>query len=139
MTGLTPLRIVNIVLGLMMLGFAGVQYNDPDMPQWVLLYAVPALWMYAVTFRLQEVVRSKDLMVLLGLTVVFYVVTVVYYWPTMPNFWLKEVWMVEETAREGMGLMIALVVMLVAVLNTKLPSAERRFKGRDATPQTGRA
>jgi hypothetical protein len=123
---MTPLNILNIVLGLMMLGFTAVQYNDPDVPQWVLLYIIPALWMYAVTFRLQGVLRSSDLMRLLWASVLFYIGTVIYYWPTMPNFWLKEVWIVEETAREGMGLMIALAVMLVAVLNTQLPSAERR-------------
>jgi Transmembrane family 220, helix len=132
---MSPMQVVNIILGLTMLGFAAVQYNDPDMPQWVLLYGVPALWMYAVTFRLQSIARSRDLTLLLGASVVFYIVTVVYYWPTMPNFWLKEVWIVEETAREGMGLMIALGVMLVAVLNLKLPSTERRARDRDAAPQ----
>jgi Transmembrane family 220, helix len=131
---MSAMSILNIILGLMMLAFAGVQYNDPDMPQWVLLYSVPALWMYAVTFRLQSVARSKDLMVLLGLTLVFYVGTVVYYWPAMPNFWLKEVWIVEETAREGMGLMVALAVVVVAVVNTRLPSAERR-KVRGVAPK----
>ncbi len=125
---MSPMQVVNIILGLTMLGFAAVQYNDPDMPQWVLLYAIPALWMVAVTFRLQSIVRSKDLKALLGASVVFYIVAVVFHWPKMPNFWLKEVWIVEETAREGMGLMIALAVMLVAVLNTQLRSAERRAK-----------
>ena len=120
---MTPLRALNIVLGLMMVGFTAVQYNDPDMPQWVLMYAIPALWMYAVTFRLPGVKGSSDLMRLLWATVVFYVVAVIFLWPAMPNFWLKEVWIVEETAREGMGVMIALGVMLIAVLNTRLQAS----------------
>lgn len=132
---MNPMRVVNVILGLLMVAFAGVQYNDPDMPQWVLLYIVPALWMYAVTFRLQSVLRSADLMRLMWASVAFYIGTVIYYWPAVPNFWLKEVWMVEETAREGMGLMIALVVMLVAAASTQLPSAERRAKTRNPTGQ----
>ena len=120
---MTPLRILNIVLGVTMLGFTAVQYNDPDMPQWALMYAVPALWMYAVTFRLESVRASVDLTRLLWATVAYYVVAVIFLWPAMPNFWRKEVWMVEETAREGMGIMIALAVVLVALLNTRLKSA----------------
>ena len=135
---MSPMRVLNIALALMMLGFAGVQYNDPDMPQWFLMYIVPAIWMYAVTFRMQSVRHSSELMGLLWASVVFYVVAVVFHWPAMPNFWLKEVWIVEETAREGMGLMIALGVMLVAALNTQLPSAERR-KTRGVTGQTNSA
>ncbi len=122
---MSPMRAVNIILGLLMVAFAAVQYNDPDMPQWVLLYIVPALWIYAVTFRLQGVLRSADLMRLLWASVAFYIGTVIYYWPAMPNFWLKEVWMVEETAREGMGLMIALVVLLIAALHTQLRGSDR--------------
>lgn len=136
---MSPMSILNIVLGLMMLAFAGVQYNDPDMPQWVLMYAVPALWMYAVTFRLQSVARSGELTALLWASLVFYIGAVVFHWPKMPDFWLKEVWVVEETAREGMGLMIALGVVVVAVVNLKLPSTERRAKNRNATPQPGGA
>jgi hypothetical protein len=117
---MTPMRVLNIVLGLMMVGFTGVQYNDPDMPQWVLMYAIPAIWMYAVTFRLQAVKASPDIMRLLWASAIFYIVAMIFLWPAMPNFWRKEVWIVEETAREGMGVMIALGVVLVALLNTRL-------------------
>ncbi|MEQ1807450.1 MAG: transmembrane 220 family protein [Burkholderiaceae bacterium] len=120
---MTPLRILNIVLGVMMLGFTAVQYNDPDMPLWVLMYGIPVLWMYAVTFRLPGIRASRDLTALLWATVVFYAMAMVFLWPTMPNFWRKEVWIVEETAREGMGVMIAFGVMLVALLNSRLQAA----------------
>ena len=136
---MTPLRIVNVILGLMMVGFTAVQYNDPDMPLWVLMYAVPAIWMYAVTYRLQGVLGSPDIMRLLWATAVFYVVAVIFLWPAMPNFWRKEVWIVEETAREGMGVMIALGVVLIAVLNTRLKSAARVVPGNAAAGKAKRA
>ena len=136
---MTPLRIVNVILGLMMVGFTAVQYNDPDMPLWVLMYAVPAIWMYAVTYRLQGVLGSPDIMRLLWATAVFYVVAVIFLWPAMPNFWRKEVWIVEETAREGMGVMIALGVVLIAVLNTRLKGSARGLTGSPAAGKAKRA
>jgi len=47
----------------------------------------------------------------------------VYYWPTMPGFWRKEVWRVEETAREGMGVMIGQLVLLAVLAATWRKSA----------------
>jgi uncharacterized protein (TIGR03382 family) len=45
----------------------------------------------------------------------------------MPEFWRKDVWWVEETAREGMGVMIALGVLVVVLAATLL----RRRASRD--------
>ena len=124
------MHILNVVLGLMLIGFAAVQYNDPDTWVWVTLYMVPAVWMYLVTFRPQSVSRSAYGMPLLWATLALYLAAVIFYWPQMPNFWRKEVWMAEETAREGMGVMIAFVVVLVAWLNTRLMPAGRAASRR---------
>jgi hypothetical protein len=48
----------------------------------------------------------------------------VFYWPTVPGFWHKDVWWVEETAREGMGVMIG-VAVLVVVLATAMARSRR--------------
>jgi hypothetical protein len=113
------MRYVHIVLGLLMVAFAAVQYNDPDALLWIVIYLVPAAWAFAAAFRLAQV-RSLAGERLLWLSVAIGAATTVYYWPTVPGFWRKEVWWVEETAREGMGVMIALAV-LVVVLATALP------------------
>lgn len=112
------MRYVNMLLGLLMVAFAAVQYNDPDALLWMAIYLVPAVWAFAAAFRLVQV-RSQAGERLLWLSVAVGVGTTVYYWPTMPGFWRKDVWWVEETAREGMGVMIALAVLLV-VLATAL-------------------
>jgi hypothetical protein len=112
------MRYVHIVLGLLMVAFAAVQYNDPDALLWIVIYLIPAAWAFAAAFRLAQV-RSAAGERLLWLTLVVGAATTVYYWPTMPEFWRKDVWWVEETAREGMGVMIALGV-LVVVLATAL-------------------
>lgn len=113
------MRYVNMLLGLVMVGFAAVQYNDPDALLWIVIYLVPAGWAFAAAFRLAQV-RSLAGERLLWLTVAVGMGMTVYYWPTMPGFWRQEVWWMEETAREGMGVMIGLGVLFVALATALL-------------------
>lgn len=107
------MRYLNIVLGILMLAFVAVQYNDPDGPLWMAIYAVPAIWAFLAAFRL-PVLRSPIGRPLLWLSIAAGLAAVAYYWPQMPGFWHQEVWWNEETAREGMGVMLLLIVLLVA-------------------------
>ena len=109
------MKYVNIVLCAFMVLFAGVQYNDPDAIFWIVIYLIPAFWAGMVAFR-PHVARAKTPLALLGASVAAYVVGTVYYWPTTPEFWRKDVWWETETAREGMGMMIATVVLAIALL-----------------------
>lgn len=108
-------RYVNILLGVVMVAFAALQYNDPDGLLWIVIYLIPAAWAFAAAFGLAQV-RSAPGTALLTLSVLAAVGAVIYYWPTMPDFWRKDVWWAEEAAREGMGVMIALLVLLFVVL-----------------------
>ena len=112
------MRYVLILPGLLMVAFAAVQYNDPDTLVWATIYLVPAAWCFAAAFRPAQV-RSLAGERLLWASVAVGAALTVFYWPTMPEFWRKDVWWVEETAREGMGMMIAFAVLL-AVLATAL-------------------
>jgi len=113
------MRYVNILLGVVMLGFAAVQYNDPDALLWIIIYLIPAAWAFAAAFRLPQV-RSPAGERLLWASLVVGAAMKVYYWPTMPEFWRKDVWWVEETAREGMGVMIGLAVLFVVLATVLL-------------------
>jgi hypothetical protein len=113
------MRYLHILLGLLMVAFAAVQYNDPDAPLWIVIYLVPAAWAAAAAFRMPKL-RSVAGERLLWATVAIYVGATVHYWPTMPGFWRKDVWWVEETAREGMGVMIALAILLAVLANALL-------------------
>ena len=108
------LRWFNFVLALAMLAFAAVQYNDPDWWVWVVYYAVPAFWALVAAFRHRLLQRMQWLGALWA-SVAGWAGLVYWYWPQVPYFWRKDVWWQEETAREGMGLMIALGVLLVAL------------------------
>jgi hypothetical protein len=112
------MRYVLILPGLLMVAFAAVQYNDPDALVWATIYLVPAAWCIAAAFRPARV-QSLAGERLLWTSVAVGAGLTVFYWPAMPNFWVKDVWWVEETAREGMGMMIAFAVLLL-VLATAL-------------------
>ena len=116
------LRALNGLLCLTLLAFVAVQYNDPDGPLWMLYYGVPALWAGVLAWRSGWAREGGDSAVwrqrALWASLVVWAALMVFYWPTMPNFWRKEVWINEETAREGMGLMIAFGAVAVALLTS---------------------
>ena len=118
------MRYANIVLGVLMVLFAAVQYNDPDAPLWMVLYLVPAGWAFMAAFRAPKL-GSQEGAILLAVTLAVYLFAVVFFWPQTPGFWRKDVWWQDEPAREGMGLMIAFVALLV-VLATVLTARTRR-------------
>jgi hypothetical protein len=116
------MRILNIFLCVAMLGFAAVQFNDPDVLLWVVYYIVPAAWAFVAAFRL-DLVRSRRGMGWLWVSLALWLGLVIFYWPPMPGFWRREVFMVEvqgEAAREGMGLMIAWGVLVVVLISARL-------------------
>jgi len=117
------MRYVLMLLGLLMVAFAGVQYNDPDGLLWAFIYLVPAAWAFGAAIRPASV-RSLAGERLLWATFAAGVGTMVYYWPAVPGFWRKDVWWVEETAREGMGVMVGIAV-LVVVLATAMARSRR--------------
>lgn len=112
------MRYVNMLLCLLMVGFVAVQYNDPDALLWIVIYLIPAVWAGLAAFRLTAV-RSTSGTRLLWASAAAGIAAVIFYWPGMPGFWRQEVFMAEETAREGMGVMIAFVVLLVALFSAR--------------------
>jgi Transmembrane family 220, helix len=122
------MRYLNILSCLMMLGFAAVQYNDPDELEWIAIYTIPAAWAFMAAFFLPRLQASKTLMRLLWASAVLFIFLTLRFWPDMPYFWRKEVWYAEETAREGMGVMIALAVVLFALFTAwRKTTGERRL------------
>jgi len=113
------MRYVHFLLALLMVSFAAVQYNDPDAPLWITIYLIPAAWALAAGLRPARL-QSRAAERWLWATVAAGVGATVYYWPTVPGFWHKDVWWVEETAREGMGMMVALAVVLAVLVTTLL-------------------
>jgi len=106
------MRILDGILCLIMIGFAAVQYNDPDAPLWIAVYGGAAFWCGVGAFR-PAALANRPAAVALGASLVAAVAGVIHWWPQADRFWMQEVWWVDETAREGMGVMIVLAALLV--------------------------
>ncbi len=109
------MRFVNAVLCAMMLLFIVVQFNDPDGLLWAVLYGIPAIWAGVIAFRLRSV-SSNGALLMIGLCLFGALVMTFVYWPSTPDFWKQDVWWETETAREGMGIMIATIVLLISTI-----------------------
>ncbi len=118
------MRYLNIFLALLMLLFIAVQFNDPDGLQWMVIYLVPASWAAIAGFFPAWLSGSmvRGALILCILLALF---GMYWYWPVTPGWWRQEVWWEVETAREGMGMMIVAIVLLVALVSTRARRGEQ--------------
>lgn len=106
------MRILHFILMMFMILFMAVQYNDPDGLLWIAIYSVPAIWCAVAAFWRPGLAGPKAGSALM-LCLAGSVALTVYYWPATPRFWRQDVWWEVETAREGMGMMIVTMVLLL--------------------------
>jgi hypothetical protein len=109
------MRIVNGVLCLLLILFTAVQYNDPDFLLWGFIYGIGVVFTGLAAFR-PGLFTSSRVTAVFALCLVASLGGLLYYWPTIPNWWMQDVWWQTETAREGMGMMILVAAMLFAGL-----------------------
>jgi len=112
------MRYLNGVLCVLMLLFIGVQFNDPDGPMWMAIYMVPAIWAALAAVK-PKWLRQSPATILLPLCILAAIAATLYFWPKTSGWWTKDVWWEVETAREGMGMMIVSVVLLVGWFSTR--------------------
>lgn len=108
----SSMRYVFIALMCFMLMFMGVQYNDPDGLMWMAIYGTPACWCAIAVFW-QRAFEYRFTKCVLGVNIAASFIGVMWFWPLTPQFWTKDVWYNVETAREGLGLMIVALVLLI--------------------------
>lgn len=113
-------RILGIVLGLCFVGFAVVQYNDPDPLLWMTIYLTAAVLSVAAGF-------GKVSNTVLTVACIVYAVGVVFWWPEQfegvgdsmrdatTGLLLKNV----EEGRESLGLAMCSIAMLSFILLSK--------------------
>ena len=116
------MRIVSGVFCVAMVLFTVVQFNDPDALHWALIYGFAALWCGSAAYRPALILGIQSRRLLMAFLVLAAIATV-WYFPKTPGFWQTEVWWVTETAREGMGMMIAFIALVVAWLTQRKYSA----------------
>ena len=118
------MKVLRTVLAALMLAFASVQLNDPDGFRWTVLYAAVGVALAIAAWRGRWLDGSPGRLLSL-LLVATLVALLVLRWPGEVGFWRKEIWWESETAREGMGLAIALLASLF-VLPVAFRGARRR-------------
>lgn len=108
------MRIANGILSLLMLLFAGVQYNDPDGFFWMFVYGGGAIWAAVACFK-TEWFDSGPVVWALWASLAAALAGTVYFWPKSDGWWRIDVWWNTETAREGMGMMVLAVVLVIVL------------------------
>ena len=126
------MRFVNGFFCVLLVLFAVVQYNDPDFAIWFSIYGIAAAWAGVAAFR-PGVLRAGGTTIGLIACLAAVALGMVYMWPSEPGWWRQDVWWNNELVREGIGLMIILVALLMVALT-------RRLAGTDGPdPDAGRS
>jgi hypothetical protein len=106
------MRWVNGSLCVLMTLFAVFQYNDPDGVVWFLIYAVPAVWAGLAAFHPSTLGHGWLPLAAYGLSLAAAIAGSIYLWPTEIATWWDN-----EEVREGLGLIIVTVVLLIVGLS----------------------
>ena len=118
------MRYLLLALCALMVLFAVVQYNDPDGLWWGAIYMIPAIFA-AVAALWPATLGSGAGRISIMAAIAGAIVGMVHYWPQTTEFWRVDVWWHTETAREGMGMMIVLVVLAISYFAARARSPIR--------------
>ena len=131
------MRYVFSVLAVLMFLAAAVQYNDPDGPLWMVYYGVPMVWCALAALR-PDLFATAAARGLLAVSVVAAIALTIWYWPTAAGFWQEQVWRmgmtdpeaarIAEESREGMGMMIATLVLLIVAIWSVFTNPQRPLR-----------
>ena len=109
-------KIIGIILGLLFISFAALQYNDPDTAVWVAIYLIAATLSVMAAY-------GKVPVIVLAVACAACVIGAFYMWPEkyegleVGGGDIKNI----EEAREALGfLLIALVMFLYAIMPDRL-------------------
>lgn len=100
------MRYVNGFFCVLMTAFAVVQYNDPDALLWILIYGIPAVFAGLAVFRPVAFAHRQPLVAAYAVALTAAVVGAVVMVPGSIADWWEN-----ELVREGLGLIIVVVVL----------------------------
>ena len=118
------MRIVNFILAIMFLLFAFVQINDPDPVIWILIYGAMAVLSIMAIFEFYPTKFTIGLLVLYILYSIVYIPGVLE-WLRQENKAMlfddvaKMQYPYVEEAREFLGLVICIIVLIVFVIRAR--------------------
>jgi hypothetical protein len=118
------MRIVNFILAIMFLLFAFVQINDPDPVIWILIYGAMAVLCIMAIFEFYPTKFTIGLLVLYVLYSIVYIPGVMEWFRQENKAMLfddvaKMQYPYVEEAREFLGLVICIIVLIVFVIRAR--------------------
>ncbi len=105
------MRYINGFFCLILALFAVVQYNDPDFLAWFLIYGIAALWAGWAAFDARSLAGRPWLLAAFGACLLAAIIGTVSMWPAFASGWIDI-----ETEREGAGLMVVTLGLLIVAL-----------------------
>jgi len=108
------MTILYTLLMLVLLAFAGLQYNDPDFIFWAIIYLVPAIALGLAAF-LPHLFATLLGRILLFLAVVVLAFGVYVYWPTELTAVGASDWWKSEEVKEGFGVAVAYLFLCLTI------------------------
>ena len=102
------MRYVNGFLCVLLAGFTIVQYNDPDAILWILIYGIPTIWAGFAAYRPGAFARHQLFLGVFALNILAVGAGAIYMWPSEVSTWWDK-----EEVREGLGLIITTVALLL--------------------------
>jgi len=100
------MTIIYALLMLVMLVFAGLQYNDEKGIYWAIVYLVPAIALGFGAFAPHYFATIVG-RILLFLALVILGLGVYVFWPSSANLFSADSWLGVEAVKEGLGVAIA--------------------------------
>ena len=109
------MRYINGFFCLVLALFALMQYNDPDFLAWFLVYGIAALWAGWAAFDARSLAAQRWLLAAFGASLLAAIIGTAYMWPAFASGWIDV-----ETEREGAGLMVVTLGLLIVALTVWL-------------------
>lgn len=110
------MRVLSGLFSVVLILFALVQYNDPDFLFWFAIYALAAALCGVAAIKPRLFTDLSALRGLFALSVIGAACGTIYFWPVGETWWSKEVIWDKELVREGLGMAIVMLGLVLAGL-----------------------
>ena len=104
------MRIFDAALGVVLIIFAALQYNDPDAPLWIAIYALAAVWALLGAGWPMALYANPLALWSSSASVLLFLAGFIWLAPAIGRDWIHV-----EEAREALGLLICAAATLLAL------------------------